>query len=61
MSMAYEITVITPDGTPVPPRRVAVEAVPAALAQAAATGAQLRIRPVKAPDQSTSAPGGRGE
>lgn len=44
--MSYEITVITPDGTPSPPRRVDAAAVRTVLDQAAADGRQLRIRPV---------------
>lgn len=44
--MAYEITVITPDGTPVTPRRADAQTVRAALEQAVLDGTRLRIRPV---------------
>ncbi|HSA51942.1 MAG TPA: hypothetical protein VLH10_17780 [Yinghuangia sp.] len=51
--MPYEITVITPDGIPVPPRRADAATVRAALDRAAIDGANLRIRP--------TAPGGARE
>lgn len=44
--MAYEVTVITQDGLPIPPRRIPAAQVPAALARAAADGTALRIRPI---------------
>lgn len=44
--MAYEITVITPGGSPVPPKRIPAAQVPVALAQAAANGTTVRIRPI---------------
>lgn len=44
--MAYEVTVIAQDGSPVPPTRIPAAQVPAALARAAANGTTLRIRPI---------------
>lgn len=44
--MAYEVTVIARDGSPVPPKRIPAAQVPAALARAAADGTTLRIRPL---------------
>ncbi|MGR7003247.1 hypothetical protein ACU686_43530 [Yinghuangia aomiensis] len=44
--MAYEVTVIAQDGSPVVPTRIPAAQVPAALARAAANGTALRIRPI---------------